>query len=571
MKTPPASTYWAMPPCPRQQIMLLAPSVDEMIPADHVIRELDRIFEGLDWRRFEAEYDGARGQPAIHPKRVAAGIFYGLLCGLRSSRKLEEGTRMRLDFIWLLEGQTIDHTTFAKFRTRFDEALKAVFRQVNAEALSRTGEAVMELVVDGTRMRANSDRHGARTAEWLERRRAQLQAHIEQGLAELAAQDLQDEPPAASAEQLQRHIATLAQELQRCEQALAVVRERDTAKQAKEGAQAPAVRVPVTDPDAYVLPNKEGGYAPNYTPVAGVDSRNGMILAADVLADGSEASALLPLVETVKEAHGTEPGRVLCDSGFASGSNQAALAEAGIAVYTPVATAAPEQHPARRDDPAQPLSPERIPGLPRVKRTGVFDRNAFLYDAASDVYYCPMGQIMRPCRTATHLTADGPLRRTDYQGRRCTGCPLAAACLSRKAQNRIVGRDQFEAVREDTARRMQSAVGRAIYRRRAPTIEGTFANTKSIMGLRRFLLRGLRKVRLEWLWICTAFNLGKLLRLRVANRRPGTPPPPPRQEPPTRERTLTAAIVRIHHWSRSVLRLITVPAPECLSRLPQAT
>ena len=191
-----------------------------------------------------------------------------------------------------------------------------------------------------------------------------MQAHIEQGLAELAAQDLQDEPPAASAEQLQRHIATLAQELQRCEQALAVVRERDTAKQAKEGAQAPAVRVPVTDPDAYVLPNKEGGYAPNYTPVAGVDSRNGMILAADVLADGSEASALLPLVETVKEAHGTEPGRVLCDSGFASGSNQAALAEAGIAVYTPVATAAPEQHPARRDDPAQPLSVGGAQGQP---------------------------------------------------------------------------------------------------------------------------------------------------------------------------------------------------------------
>ena len=168
--------------------MLMAPSVDELIPAAHVIRELDRDSQGLDWQRFEAEYDRGAGQPAIRPKRVAAGIFYGLLCGLRSSRKLEDGTRMRLDFIWLMEGQTIDHTTFAKFRTRFGEALKDVFRQVNAEALRRTGDAVMELVVDGTRMRANSDRHGARTGRgWSAGGRSC--SDIEQGLAELAAQD----------------------------------------------------------------------------------------------------------------------------------------------------------------------------------------------------------------------------------------------------------------------------------------------------------------------------------------------------------------------------------------------
>ena len=32
------------------------------------------------------------------------------------------------------------------------------------------------------------------------------------------------------------------------------------------------------------------------------------------------------------------------------------------------------------------------------------------------------------------------------------------------------------------------------------------------MNLRRFLLRGLEKVKTEWLWACTAFNLSKLIR-----------------------------------------------------------
>jgi hypothetical protein len=44
------------------------------------------------------------------------------------------------------------------------------------------------------------------------------------------------------------------------------------------------------------------------------------------------------------------------------------------------------------------------------------------------------------------------------------------------------------------------------------TAEVPFAILKQIIGLRRFLLRGLEKVRTEWLWGCTAYNLAKLVR-----------------------------------------------------------
>ena len=35
--------------------------------------------------------------------------------------------------------------------------------------------------------------------------------------------------------------------------------------------------------------------------------------------------------------------------------------------------------------------------------------------------------------------------------------------------------------------------------------------TKEVLGIRQFLLRGLDKVRTEWLWAWTAFNLRKLM------------------------------------------------------------
>ncbi len=59
---------------------------------------------------------------------------------------------------------------------------------------------------------------------------------------------------------------------------------------------------------------------------------------------------------------------------------------------------------------------------------------------------------------------------------------------------------------------MSSASAKAIYKQRQWIAEMTFGILKSIMGLRQFLLRGLEKVKTEWLWAATAFNLIKMAR-----------------------------------------------------------
>ena len=95
----------------------------------------------------------------------------------------------------------------------------------------------------------------------------------------------------------------------------------------------------------------------------------------------------------------------------------------------------------------------------------------------------------------------------------CAGCPLAAECLSpRSKRGRTITRDQYEEVRERTAARMATPTAREIYGRRPQIAETPFGIIKSIMGLRQFLLRGLDKVKTEWLWTVTAFNLIKLAR-----------------------------------------------------------
>jgi hypothetical protein len=58
--------------------------------------------------------------------------------------------------------------------------------------------------------------------------------------------------------------------------------------------------------------------------------------------------------------------------------------------------------------------------------------------------------------------------------------------------------------------RLQTAAGKAKYKLRQQTVEPVFGIIKSVMGFRQFLLRGLEKVRLEWKWVCLAYNLKRL-------------------------------------------------------------
>jgi transposase len=62
------------------------------------------------------------------------------------------------------------------------------------------------------------------------------------------------------------------------------------------------------------------------------------------------------------------------------------------------------------------------------------------------------------------------------------------------------------------AERIARGGRRSRYRLRKQLVEPVFGQIKECLGLRRFLLRGIEKVRSEWSLICTAHNLRKLLR-----------------------------------------------------------
>jgi len=61
-------------------------------------------------------------------------------------------------------------------------------------------------------------------------------------------------------------------------------------------------------------------------------------------------------------------------------------------------------------------------------------------------------------------------------------------------------------------RKIDSALGRAIYGKRLGTVEPVFAHITRMLGLNRFTLRGKHKVNTQWLLYCLVHNIGKIHR-----------------------------------------------------------
>ena len=150
--------YWQDAPCPREQLVLFADTLEDRIPEGHPVRVLDEILSQMDWTEWEAESHGSLGQPPIHPSVMCKVLLFAIIRRIRSCRQIEYNLRHSIDFIWLASGRTIDHSTLSEFRRQHPKELRNLYRQMVQLAI-RLGVAKLgELCIDGTRVRANASR-----------------------------------------------------------------------------------------------------------------------------------------------------------------------------------------------------------------------------------------------------------------------------------------------------------------------------------------------------------------------------------------------------------------------------
>ncbi|MFG0336153.1 MAG: IS1182 family transposase [Maioricimonas sp. JB049] len=510
-----SSGYWARPPQPRDQLVLFPTRLDDAIPDEAPVRLLSAVLEQLDFSAFEARYHGERGQPPIHPRILAGVLLYGLMCSIRSSRKLEEAILYRVDFRWLAEGHTPDHVTLCRFRRNFGAELRGLFVQIGLLARAMGLTSLNRLAFDGTRIRANNRRNRSRTPAELQQMKQELSARFEELRARADQEDAEDEERFGDGEP-----GAVAKELKRVRSQLSEVqRALDEVERIKASGRKLPARIPLTDPESRIRPNKEGGQAANFTPLAGADMESGLVVAVDVIPHCTEEHHLVEGIQQVEEDYGTQVEQVLADGAYSTGPNLQALDDANIEFLSPLPTV--ENNPAVREDLTQPVPEDKWDQLPQVtvlnrakQKQQQLAKPAFQYKDDEDSYYCPQGKPMAYSHTTTEKRGhDTRVHRRRYESDEqwCATCPLKGLCIQEGSSVRQVSRDQYEELRDAHRLHMATPESQAIYAQRRAVGERPFGGAKQHMGARQFLLRGLENVKTEWCWLMTAGNLKQLI------------------------------------------------------------
>src|SRR6202041_1227017 len=126
-------------------------SIDAHVPADHLLRAIDRFVDLSELRRDLAPFSSSMGRPSVDPELMIRMLIIGCCVGIRSERRLCEEVHLNLAYRWFcrlgLDGDVPDHSTFSKNRHgRFRESdlLRKLFETVVARCMKEVivgGEA----------------------------------------------------------------------------------------------------------------------------------------------------------------------------------------------------------------------------------------------------------------------------------------------------------------------------------------------------------------------------------------------------------------------------------------------
>ena len=495
----------------QNQLSLIPPSYDDLVPKNHPVRIVNTIVDHLDISALEKSYKGG-GTSSYHPRMLLKVVIYSYLRNIYSSRKIEQALQENVHFMWLSGQSKPDHNTINDFRgKRLKGKFKNIFNQV-VQLLAEQGVlSLKELYVDGTKIEANANRYtfvwGKSIKTSKERIRKQLKelwSYVEKVYAEEQMLPNQPNFEEIDPEKVAQTIDTINQALKDKEVDKKVKQKLNYAKKnwpknlqkynEQEAILGKRNSYSKTDPDATFMRMKDdhmqnGQLKPGYNLQA---STNNQFITSYTLAQTTaDTTTLKDHLNDHIESYGQTPETLTADAGYGSEENYTDLEEKNITAFVKYNYFHKEQRDKKHRE--NPFHPDNL-----------------FYNPETDTYYCPMGQAMNKINTYESQTKNGFTQEIHrYQAQSCHGCPLRGSCHKAKG-NRIIERNHNLIRLKDKAKNLLlSEEGVAHRKRRCWDVEAVFGNIKQNMGFKRFMLRGMEKVTTEIGLIAMAHNLKK--------------------------------------------------------------
>lgn len=493
-------------------MMLLPPSLDELIIENHPVRIINQVIDQINIEPLIKNYKGG-GTSSFHPRMMLKVLVYAYINNVYSSRKIESAVKENIHFMWLAGMNRPDHNTINRFRSeRLKDVLKQLFAQVVLMLNQEGFLDIKDIYTDGTKIEANANKYtfvwGKAIQTSKERISKQLQ-DIWDYTQEVAREELLDKEPISFEQIDSQKVAQTIDQIneilkdkpvdKKVKQKLNYAKRNWPAKldqyeQAEQVLNNERNSYSKTDKDATFMRMKEdhmrnGQLKPGYN--VQVSSSNQYIVNYTLHPNPTDTKTLQSHILAHQELYNQIPSSLTADAGYGSEENYVMLENKNIEAYVKYNMFDKQQRAIKND---------KYP----------FSKDKLYYNQDEDYYICPMGQKMEFIGEKKQKTEAGFTQQLSiYQSANCEGCPLRSQCHKAKGNRRIEVNHNLERLKQNAKKLLISEAGVAKRQKRVVDTEPVFANIKHNKGFRRFMLRGKNKVEIEWGLIAMAHNLKK--------------------------------------------------------------
>lgn len=152
---------------PQTQSTLEFVYIDELVPADHLLRKIERVIDfSFIHPLVEGLYCRNNGRPALDPTLLFKLLFIGYLFGIRSERQLMREVQVNVAYRWFL-GLTLtdaipDASTLSQNRRRRfndSEVYQQIFDEIVEQAMHQGLVSGRVLYTDSTHLKASANKN----------------------------------------------------------------------------------------------------------------------------------------------------------------------------------------------------------------------------------------------------------------------------------------------------------------------------------------------------------------------------------------------------------------------------
>lgn len=496
----------------QNQIMLLPPNLEELIPKNHPVRVVNDVLNKIDIQPLVRQYKTG-GSSSYHPLMLLKVLVYAYINNTYSSRKIEEALQQNIHFMWLSGMSTPDHNTINRFRSdKLKDPLRNIFVQV-VRLLAEEGLlSIKELYTDGTKIEANANRYTFIWGNSIRTNKEKMKQQLDElwkYAQSIASDELDDTDPSGfdkiDSEKVRETIEkidaalkdkpvnkTVKQKLNYAKNKWPEALERYESQEAIIGEKRNSCSK--TDNDATFMRLKEdhmknGQLKPAYN--LQISSHNQFITNYSIHQNTTDTSTLVEHIEQYKEIYGDYPEVVTADAGYGSEENYTYLESNNIKAFVKH-----NQFDREQNQTIQSKKP--------------FTSDKLHYNKEQDYYVCPMGQPMKKIGTSNKKTSTGFIQTiTKYQAANCDGCPMKGVCHKSAGNRTIEVNHRLNEIKSTANNNLLSDEGVKHRKKRCYDVEPVFACIKNNHYFKRFMLRGKKKVTIEAGLLALSHNLRK--------------------------------------------------------------